>query len=266
MECLFCRANGPFSTVEHIVPESLGNTELTISGHVCDSCQAYFGKEVEQFVLSKTPLGFWRVLLGIPTKKGKPPFVDLAQPASDKGSLPSRSAYHDDGIAFASHEDGSVSVDVRNSKIVQEIIARKRTQFRFVLTPKHLAMMGRFLGKIALETLCLHDSPLAKMGDFNALRDYVRFGVSLDLWPMFHASWLSFQDFNRLYRQGRVDFSEGRIQQYGSKYWLFSLRLATDFWIICMNDQYPNAEIRAVYADLDLELIWYESKSWKRRS
>ena len=60
-ECLFCGNDGPFTTVEHIIPESLGNDDLVLEGEVCDSCQRYFGKEVEKYVLSHTPLAFWRV-------------------------------------------------------------------------------------------------------------------------------------------------------------------------------------------------------------
>jgi len=78
MKCLFCESNGPFNTVEHIIPEALGNDDLVMSGHVCDACQSYFGKEVEKYVLSKTPIGFWRVFLAIRGKKGKLPTIDLS--------------------------------------------------------------------------------------------------------------------------------------------------------------------------------------------
>jgi hypothetical protein len=69
-DCLYCRSSGLFSTREHAVPESLGNDDLILSGQVCDACQRYFGKEVEKYVLAKTPLAVWRVLLQIRTKKG----------------------------------------------------------------------------------------------------------------------------------------------------------------------------------------------------
>src|SRR4051794_37695070 len=72
-------SDGSFSTREHVIPGSLGNDELVLIGEVWDACQRYFGKEVERCVLSKTPLGFWRVFLQIPTKKGKLPAVDLRQ-------------------------------------------------------------------------------------------------------------------------------------------------------------------------------------------
>lgn len=77
MRCLFCLSSGPFGTVEHVVPESLGNGDLMLEGHVCDGCQRYFGTEVEHYVLNNSPMGFWRLLLGTPTKKGNRPKVAL---------------------------------------------------------------------------------------------------------------------------------------------------------------------------------------------
>ena len=75
--CLYCRSDGPFSTQEHLIPESLGNDELVLIGEVCDACQRYFGKEVERYVPDKTPIAVWRVLLQIPTKKRHQPSVDI---------------------------------------------------------------------------------------------------------------------------------------------------------------------------------------------
>src|SRR5438874_252658 len=109
--CLYCRSNGPFSTKEHVVPESLGNDDLILTGEVCDACQRYFGKEVERYVLEKTPLAFWRLFLQIPTKKRNQPTVNTGQPREDKGTIPDRHAHHDE-VGFTAHEDGSVSVDI----------------------------------------------------------------------------------------------------------------------------------------------------------
>ena len=49
--CLYCKAEESFTTVEHVIPESLGNDDLLLKGDVCDVCQAYFGKEVKRYVL-----------------------------------------------------------------------------------------------------------------------------------------------------------------------------------------------------------------------
>lgn len=86
--CLYCRSDGPFSTQEHVIPESLGNDDLALVGEVCDVCQRYFGKEVERYVLDKTPLAVLRVLLQLPTKKGRQPSVDIRQQREEKGTIP----------------------------------------------------------------------------------------------------------------------------------------------------------------------------------
>lgn len=108
--CIYCRGAGPFTTIEHVIPESLGNDELILKGCVCDRCQAYFGKEVEQYVLTKTPIAVWRTLLGIRTKNGRLPTVDVTQSKRAKGMLPDIHRLHDN-IGFAAHPDGSTSVD-----------------------------------------------------------------------------------------------------------------------------------------------------------
>ena len=50
MRCLFCRGDSTASrSVEHIVPESLWNTEHVLPpGVVCDACNNYFAREVEK--------------------------------------------------------------------------------------------------------------------------------------------------------------------------------------------------------------------------
>ena len=69
-KCLFCNKEGPFSSPEHIIPEALGNDDLILVEEVCDNCNQYFGKEIEKFVLGKTPFAFWRTYLGIRKKNG----------------------------------------------------------------------------------------------------------------------------------------------------------------------------------------------------
>lgn len=89
MNCIFCDSTGPFTTREHIIPESLDNDDLIITGSVCDSCQNYFGKEVEKFVLSKTPFAFWKVIYSIKAKKGVVASVGLSLPSK----LPQNTAF-----------------------------------------------------------------------------------------------------------------------------------------------------------------------------
>jgi hypothetical protein len=46
MPCIFCGSQEHLNTVEHIVPESLGNTTFMLSkGDICDTCNgSHFDK------------------------------------------------------------------------------------------------------------------------------------------------------------------------------------------------------------------------------
>ena len=80
MKCIFCSEKGPYNTVEHIIPESLGNDDTLLANCVCDKCQDYFGREIENFVLNKTSFAFWRVWYGIKSKKRNLPSINFSLP------------------------------------------------------------------------------------------------------------------------------------------------------------------------------------------
>lgn len=99
-KCIFCLQTGDiFHTVEHIIPESLGNTDDFLIDRVCDKCQNYFGREVENYVLTKTPFGFWRTMAGTLNKKGKSPFFNPSQNPKSKG-VPDFHSYTDNGFTL----------------------------------------------------------------------------------------------------------------------------------------------------------------------
>lgn len=52
--CIFCNQDSTESkSIEHIIPESLGNDELILDkGIVCDKCNNYFSREIENPVLN----------------------------------------------------------------------------------------------------------------------------------------------------------------------------------------------------------------------
>jgi hypothetical protein len=267
LECIFCLSEGPFSSVEHIIPESLGNDDLILRGEVCDSCQKYFGKEIELFVLGKTPLAFWRTYLGIKTKKGKNPQVDLSQPATQKGSLPSVHDRHDN-VGFTYYEDGSVSIDITNPQILREILEGERNQFVFVFTPKVLHVFGRFLCKVGIELLCLRDRNLARSKDLDKARRYARFGEFDGLWPIFHFSKGTIDDLKEL-RIDDLGFEEEVkcysyfLFEYQKNYLLFLFSMGTDYWVVSLNDPFPTPVIREAFPDNKLELIWYSKEQYK---
>ncbi|MGJ4749067.1 HNH endonuclease, partial [Leptospira sp. SA-E8] len=75
MRCIFCKQDSSTSrSVEHIVPESLGNVEHTLPvGVVCDGCNQYFARKVERPVLESPMLRLLRAEMDIPNKRGRLP-------------------------------------------------------------------------------------------------------------------------------------------------------------------------------------------------
>jgi hypothetical protein len=252
------------------VPESLGNDDLILIGEVCDVCQRYFGKEVERYVLDKTPLAFWRVFLQIPTKKGNQPTVNTGQPREDKGTIPERHARHDD-VGFTAHEDGSISVDIDDGEIVRDILEGTKTGFKMVLSPKKLHMLGRFLGKVGLGILATSDPARARDQRFDQVRHYARYGEFKEIWPLFHYTQGRLQDLRRTVIIGPDEEERKEVQPYSygllevaDMYTLFRFNMGIDHWVICLNDPFPHRVIREAFAGTDLRLIWYGEKQWKK--
>jgi hypothetical protein len=75
MKCIFCKEDSQNSkSVEHIVPESMGNkTHILAKGVVCDKCNQYFSRKVEKKVLEKSFFTNLRHRNGIESKKRKIP-------------------------------------------------------------------------------------------------------------------------------------------------------------------------------------------------
>lgn len=85
--CLICRrGDGGFTAREHIVPESLGNTERILPvGVVCDRCNHEVCAPLDQQLCSWLPLETMRTLCSVPNKSGKIPTVKF-----DNGQLERR--------------------------------------------------------------------------------------------------------------------------------------------------------------------------------
>ena len=260
--CLFCNAYGPYKTIEHIIPESLGNDDLVLSDDVCDSCQSYFGKEVERFVLSKTPIAFWRTYLGIKTKKSELPSVDLSLPKIRKGRLPNVHPESDD-FGLKAYIDGSTEVTLESEVLRDDIISGKRNQLNLILTPLVLQMMGRFLCKIGIELICLSDSNLARSAQFDQARNYARSPKPRELWPLFHFEKGNPRQFistildTKNERLEKVECYSYRVIDLYHIYTLLHFSIGTDNWVISLNNQYPTVLVKNAFPGDDLNLIWY---------
>jgi len=255
MLCLFCKSDGPFSTVEHIVPESLGNKHILLDGQICDACQRYLGAKIEEYVLRRSPIGWWRVHAGVQTKNGNPPRFSFTQPKREKGILPDRHRSNDDSVEFLINDDGDREFSVGMPDILERIEHGAKTQFKLVLTPKMLHMMGRFFGKVGLEMLARDQPDFARSPRFDSARRFVRFGEPLKfLWPIFHIG----SEFRPESFPAEVAvFDTDGLIRGGDSYTLSCFRLGSETWVICLNDPCPHPIIRNSFPNDDLQLITY---------
>lgn len=77
-KCIYCLSDSePFTSIEHILPEGLGNEDLILpKGFVCDTCNNGILSELDNYLLQFEPLSFLRVLYTQCTKDGKLPKGD----------------------------------------------------------------------------------------------------------------------------------------------------------------------------------------------
>lgn len=268
MSCIFCRSDGPYNTVEHIIPESLGNTEDVLTGAVCDKCQNYFGKEVESYVLSKSPFAFWRVAYNLKNKKGNAPFYNTSLPLVQKGTIPDSHLYNDNDIIFhpANVSDESIiEVEINDSKLRNCILSRNKNKINLVITPKMLIQIGRFLGKMALEFLYKVCSQEVFEKRYDNIRKYARYGTVKTIWPILHGS-LDRSLLN--YKIDEEDFMETRtLYRYGIyllkrfNTHLFVFDIGQDRFGIILDEQFPDFSVVNDLVDNEgnkMEFIWYK--------
>jgi hypothetical protein len=188
MRCIFCKCNSDACvSVEHILPESLGNTEHVLPrGWVCDACNNYFAREVEKPFLDSLYGKHSRFEMSVPNKRGRIPPVQGLHPQS-------RTIIE----MFHSPEDGTLCVGAADgedeSRWVASIKARQSGSFYIPAAdfPPADFTTSRFIGKAALEILTAKCVAVAGANDeivdkpeLDELRQYVRRGVPKFVWPV----------------------------------------------------------------------------------
>lgn len=170
--CIFCKSTAaPFSTREHILPESLGGGDWAIlpDGLFCDGCQNHFGSSIEQQALEDYPFSFFRVFLGIPTKKLKAPWFSSWE-----------------GVLRASPYAGHVGYDP-SPQFERAVADGRKTQMRLIAHPGKPDMVCRALLKMGIEVVAADDQSAVFDGKFDAAREYALRGTkSGDWWYLQH--------------------------------------------------------------------------------
>ena len=239
--CIFCMQKGDiFHTVEHIIPESLGNTDDILINCVCDKCQNYFGKEVENYVLTKTPIGFWRTIAGTLNKKGKSPFFNPSQNPKSKG-IPDFHSYTDNGFTLHPFDNEQIVEAFFDDQVLLNKIKKgEKTSFNLVMTPKMLIYLGRFFGKIALEYCAKVYGDEVYRKEYDQIRKYARYGETKSIWPIMQNNLLE----NLLDYKEKNDFEEERTLYAYSLYEinsliLFNFDIGSERYSIIINQKYP---------------------------
>lgn len=86
MHCIYClKRYGPFTSEEHIFPESLGNDEMILPpGYVCDTCNHGILAELDDYLLKFEPIAFLSTFFVPYTKQGKLPQANFQNLAMSK--------------------------------------------------------------------------------------------------------------------------------------------------------------------------------------
>ncbi|MBL7706347.1 MAG: hypothetical protein JNM21_12450 [Taibaiella sp.] len=176
MNCIFCKKLSDNSkSIEHILPESLGNTEHVLrKGIVCDTCNNYFATKIEKIVLDKPYFKNVRYRNFIETKKGNL--------VPDKALFP----YKTGGWVDMWLDEKGFIFDSKDTHIIDQM---KNGAFTKVIIPiidkpeENDYDISRFLAKIGLEFLTskiVNDdewvNEIINKKELDPIRNYARFG------------------------------------------------------------------------------------------
>jgi len=188
MRCIFCKKDSSKSkSIEHIIPESLGNTRYTLpQGVVCDNCNNYFSRKIEGKMLELPYFKSLRFRQDIKTKRRISP----------------------QGTGLVSTPGCEIKVQVQNSDRELVVHVNKKADFEKIsntipgtlyvpiydFPERDNQIISRFLGKVGLEELSSKflsiseealNEALIDNTQFDLLRSFVRYGKPDNDWPYY---------------------------------------------------------------------------------
>jgi hypothetical protein len=181
MDCIFCRKGNSFKTVEHVIPESLGNVDHVLpKGVVCDACNNYFAVKVEKPLLEMPYFINLRQRNLIRSKKRRlvPDKVLFPHPQGGWAEV-----WIDEQGFILRSEDTHIASLIKEGKINSMIIPT----IPEVDYPN--AVISRFLAKAALESVAYYSfgkgpytDDFIEQNNLDPLREYARYGIG-PFWP-----------------------------------------------------------------------------------
>lgn len=205
--CIFCHKDSSTSkSVEHIIPESLGNKEHILpKGYVCDACNNYFSVKIEKELLSQPYFASMRRRNDIRTKHGRFAKENFIFPSAID-------------ISPVSYNPEEKIVYIDNDSVINAIISGRctKTYSLFYEEPDYPnVILSRFLAKCAYEyflyrvgaekyDLCVLEMLGSKNDVLKDLREYSRYGNG-KLWQY---------NQRRIYSEGDCFFNQNENIQY----------------------------------------------------
>lgn len=187
MRCLFCKQDSSSTkSIEHIVPESLGNkTYILPLGYVCDKCNNYFSIKIEKQFLEQFIIRLLRFHEAVPNKKNRIPTIDGIFGRTIPVKV-HRDIINDEVVMGIEVPPGTIQ-KLENKEIDNiELVFPAFTNDHI---PDNNIILSRFLAKIALESLAnklkkvegsLDD--LIDDSQFDVIRNHARLGTT-KVWP-----------------------------------------------------------------------------------
>lgn len=169
--CLFCReVSGGFASVEHIVPESMGNTTFVLPrGVVCDRCNHGILSDLDNALCGFSPFAMRRTMLGIPSKGGTVPEFRSVQ--GTMKFIPGVGGA-DPTLEFRSHSPKNpmlTHTPLPNGKVELSLSLKGGKPMR----PKYASQISRALLKVALEAAWLDHGEVMLEQRFDHVRSAV---------------------------------------------------------------------------------------------
>ena len=173
MNCIFCDKESEAKSIEHIVPESFGNTTYTLQkGKVCDNCNNKFSS-FEGKALTNSVFVMERSRFGVATKRGK----------NVKGKLNELIIEADKKF-----RKDILTISGLNEENTQNFNPRTKTFDLIVPTfDKSEVATSKLLLKMGYESIYKSQKNVFEKYNFQELKDYLTAKENKD-WPFLNSS------------------------------------------------------------------------------
>lgn len=167
--CIICHdESGCSRAIEHIVPESMGNTEYVLNlGDICDTCNSKFSK-FEQKALSGSVIAFERAKLGVKSKKKR-----SAKGEIQKLKFEGNKDFEPNKVTLFSHERDVLKPSKKGKGLYELTVPS------FDKSP---VPTSKLLLKIGIESLYKSQKKVYNQYVFDELRSYLMNKTNKD-WP-----------------------------------------------------------------------------------